>query len=69
MKCKVSYSNENNFIIKTIFVIDFVIQQSTGATAAAQLSNDKIEFIKKLGLNAKENMTFTSFLNDVNQTQ
>jgi len=47
---------------------DFVIQQSTAGTASAQLSNEKIEFIKKLGLSAKENMSFTSFSNDVNET-
>ncbi|CAF4873163.1 unnamed protein product [Rotaria sp. Silwood1] len=48
---------------------DFVIQQSTtGGVASTQLSNEKIEFIKKLGLNAKENMSFTSFSNDTNET-
>jgi len=48
---------------------DFVIQQTTAGTATVQLSNDKIDFIKNLGLNAKENMSFTSFSNDVNETQ
>jgi hypothetical protein len=50
-------------------LIDFIIQQTTAGAATAQLSNDKIDFIKKLGLNAKENMSFTSFTNDVNETQ
>jgi hypothetical protein len=48
---------------------DFVIQQSTGGATSAELSNEKIDFIKKLGLSAKENMTFTSFSTDTNETQ
>jgi hypothetical protein len=51
------------------FFIDFVIQQSTAGATNAQLSDENIEFIKKLGLNAKENMSFTSFSNDVNEAQ
>ncbi|CAF3179524.1 unnamed protein product [Rotaria sp. Silwood2] len=47
---------------------EFVIQQSTAEVASTQLPNEKIEFIKKLGLNAKENMSFTSFSNDNNET-
>ncbi|CAF0952210.1 unnamed protein product [Rotaria sordida] len=43
---------------------DFVIQQSTTGTENTQLSNEKIQFIKKLGLSAKENMSFTSFENE-----
>ena len=43
-----------------VLSVDFVIQQSTGATATtATLSNERVEYIKKLGLSAKENMTFT----------
>lgn len=44
--------------------IDFVIQQSVSGTANEQLSKDNIDFIKKLGLNAKENMSFASFTNE-----
>jgi len=51
------------------FFIDFVIQQSTAGATNAQLSDENIEFIKKLGLNAKENMSFTPLSNDVNEAQ
>ncbi|CAF1648298.1 unnamed protein product, partial [Adineta ricciae] len=48
---------------------DYVIQQSTTGAAAAPLSTDRIEFIKKLGLSAKENMSFASFSTDTDEAQ
>ncbi|CAF1259339.1 unnamed protein product [Rotaria magnacalcarata] len=45
---------------------EFVIQQSA-AGASTQLSNEKIEFIKKLGLAAKEKMSFASFGSGTNE--
>ncbi len=71
MKCKVSLFSWHikQTICSILFSIEYVIQQSTAGTASAQLSNEKIEFIRKLGLSAKENMSFTTFGNDVNETQ
>ncbi len=65
-ECKCSNQTNKKIIL---FFIDFVIQQSTGGATSAELSNDKIDFIKKLGLTAKENMSFTSFSTDTNETQ
>lgn len=63
-KCKVSRWKNNLLITKFLFfVLDFVIQQSTGASTT-EFSSDKLDFIKKLGLNAKENMSFASFSNE-----
>ena len=45
-------------------IVDFVIQQSTGNTTVS-LTEEKIDFIKRLGLNARENMNLTSLLSDV----
>jgi hypothetical protein len=69
MKCKVSSISQTKNHFDIGFFVDFVIQQSTAGTASAQLSNEKIEFIKKLGLNAKENMSFTSFSTDTDEAQ
>ncbi len=69
MKCKVSSNSRieiNKFIL---FIIDFVIQQSTGGATNAELSTERIEFIKRLGLSAKENMSFASFSTDTNEAQ
>ncbi len=41
----------------------YVIQRST-ATIDSALFNEMIEFLKKLGLSAKENMIFTCFSSD-----
>jgi len=46
---------------------DYVIQQSTTATSS-KIPDEKIDFIKKLGLSAKENMSFTSFSTDDSET-
>lgn len=52
-----------------LLIVDFVIQQSASGSASAPLPAERMEFIKKLGLNAKENMSWASFTNETTETQ
>ncbi|CAF1079545.1 unnamed protein product [Adineta steineri] len=63
-----SKSLPNNINQRLQEMQEYVIQQSTTGTSSAQLSNEKIEFIKKLGLNAKENMSLTALANDAHES-
>ncbi|CAF1075174.1 unnamed protein product [Adineta steineri] len=63
-----SKSLPNNINQRLQEMQEYVIQQSTTGTSSTQLSNEKIEFIKKLGLNAKENMSLTALANDAHES-
>ena len=51
----------SSFVVRFSSFSDFVIQQSSG-NAVAPLDEEKIDFIKRLGLNARENLNFSSLI-------